>query len=83
MAGRYSVARSQIDDQAPMHLGDSVCSDQKAIDTLLDCRTERATHVTFAPHVEEHGLKRKRAGRGLRLLPFGGAHRIADILEHP
>jgi hypothetical protein len=55
-----------------MHLSDSVCSDQKTIDLLLDRRLECAPQVNFALHVEEHGLKRKRAGRELRLLSFGG-----------
>ena len=54
---------TEVDDRLLMHLGKTVCPDDKRVDMLSDRQFECAAQVALAPHVKKLGLETQSAGR--------------------
>src|SRR5437870_7444047 len=81
IGGGQPAAGHRVDDRLLMHLGKTVCPDDKRVDTLSNCQFECPTQVARAAHVEKLGLETQRAGRRLCLFPFGRGSRIAHVVK--
>jgi hypothetical protein len=64
-----------------MHLGETVCPDEKRVDMLSDCQVECAAQVALAPHIKKLSLETEGARRRLCLFPFGWGSRIAHVVK--
>jgi hypothetical protein len=40
-----------------MHLGETVCPNDKSVNMLSDCQFECAAQVAFAPHIKKFSLE--------------------------
>ena len=75
------MAGHQVNDRLLMHLGETVCANDKSVDMLTACQFECAVYVALGPHIKKLSLETQGARRRLCLFPFGGDSRIAHVVK--
>jgi hypothetical protein len=55
--GRQPVVGHPVNDRLLMHLGETVCPNDKPVDMLSDCQIECAAQVALAPHIKKLRLE--------------------------